>query len=88
MDAESSKSVGKPGTVLTGAASPAKAGWTKPRPQNMPSPTYAPAVIALAMVCLLWGLVTTYLISLLGLALLVVGVVNWIGGFRHEHGYP
>lgn len=68
------------------AAAPANELWTKPRPQTIPRPTYAPAVVALAIVCLLWGLLTTYLISLLGLALLAVGLVNWIGGYRHERG--
>jgi len=54
--------------------------WSKPRPQNVPAPTYAPAVVALAIVCLLWGLITTYLISLLGLVLLGIGLADWIGG--------
>jgi hypothetical protein len=60
--------------------------WTKPRPQTVPRPTYAPAVVALAIVCLLWGLLTTYLISLLGLALLAVGLTIWIGGYRRAPG--
>ena len=58
--------------------------WISPRPQRVPAPTYAPAVIALAIVCLLWGLVTTYLISLLGLVLLGIGLTDWIGGLRNE----
>jgi hypothetical protein len=62
--------------------------WTKPRPQSVPRPTFAPAVVALAVVCLLWALLTTYLLSLLGLALLTVGLVIWIGGYRHERGLP
>lgn len=59
-------------------------GWTLPRPQIVPRPTYAPAVVALSIVCLFWGLVTTYLISLLGLLLLAVGIADWIGGLRHD----
>lgn len=58
--------------------------WMKPRPQELPRPTYAPAVTALAIVCILWGAVTTYLISLVGLLLLVAGLSVWIGEFRHE----
>jgi len=60
--------------------------WSEPRPQNIPRPTYSPAVLALAIVCLLWGTVTTYLISLLGVILFVVGLAGWIGELRHEHG--
>ena len=64
---------------------PVRDHWTKPRAQVIPRPTYAPAVTAVAIVCLLWGLVTTFLISLLGLILLVIGLADWIGEFRHEH---
>ena len=59
--------------------------WSEPRPQNIPRPTYSPAVLALAIVCLLWGTVTTYLISLLGVILFVIGLAGWIGELRHEH---
>lgn len=58
--------------------------WTAPRSQVIPRATYSPAVMALAIVCLLWGLVTSYLISLLGFVLLAVGLAAWIGELRHE----
>ncbi len=59
--------------------------WQKPREQPIPRPTYAPAIVAIAVVCLLWGLVTTFLISLLGGILLFVGLADWIGELRNEH---
>jgi hypothetical protein len=62
-----------------------KESWSEPRPQNIPRPTYSPAVLALAIVCLLWGIVTTYLISLLGAILFILGLAGWIGELRHEH---
>jgi hypothetical protein len=62
-----------------------KDAWTEPRHQNIPRPTYSPAVLALAIVCLLWGMVTTYLISLLGAILFILGLAGWIGELRHEH---
>ena len=62
-----------------------KDSWSEPRPQNIPRPTYSPALLALAIVCLLWGMVTTYLISLLGAILFVLGLAGWIGELRHEH---
>lgn len=64
---------------------PSHDSWIEPRPQNIPRPTYSPAVLALAVACLLWGLVTTYLISLLGVILFAVGLAGWIGELRHEH---
>ncbi len=58
--------------------------WTPPRSQVIPRATYSPAVMALAIVCLLWGLLTSYLISLLGLVLLALSLTGWIGELRHE----
>ena len=58
--------------------------WTAPRSQIIPRATYSPAVMALAAVCLLWGLLTSYLISLLGFVLLAVSLAGWIGELRHE----
>ena len=70
------------GSERTDNASPIE--WTPPRPQVIPRPTYSPAVMALAIVCLLWGLLTSYLISLLGFVLLVLALTGWIGELRHE----
>lgn len=61
-------------------------GWTKPQGGHIPKPTYMPVVLALGLVCLLWGIVTTYLISLVGLVIFVVGIWGWIGDLRHERG--
>ncbi len=58
--------------------------WTAPRSQIIPRSTYSPAVMALAVVCLLWGLLTSYLISLLGFVLLAIALAGWIGDLRHE----
>jgi hypothetical protein len=65
-------------------SAPASVAWTAPRVQIIPRATYSPAVMALAIVCLLWGLLTSYLISLLGVVLLVVSLAGWIGELRHE----
>ncbi len=66
------------------ADSSAETAWNPPRPQVIPRDTYSPAVLALAIVCLLWGLLTSYLISLLGLVLFVLASAGWIGELRHE----
>ena len=60
-------------------------GWTRPRGGHIPRPTYLPLVLALGFTCILWGIVTTYLISLVGAALFAVGILGWIGELRHEH---
>ena len=70
------------GSEPTDSRSPAV--WTPPRSQRIPRPTYSPAVTALAIVCLLWGLLTSWLISMLGLVLLVVSLAGWIEELLHE----
>lgn len=59
--------------------------WSKPQGAHLPRPTYMPVVLALGFVCMLWGIVTTYLITLVGVALFAVAILGWIGELRHEH---
>jgi len=42
-------------------------------------------VIAFGIVFLAWGIVTTIAISVIGLALLALGLGGWIGELRHGH---
>lgn len=63
----------------------ATTGWTTPQPEKVPKPTYMPATLALGVTVLFWGLVTTYLLSLVGLALIITAMFFWIGDIRHEH---
>lgn len=58
--------------------------WHEPAPEVMPRPTYWPAVTALGVVFLLWGVVTTFIISAVGVALLVLALSGWIGELRNE----
>lgn len=50
---------------------------------HLPRPTYWPVVLAAGVVFLAWGIVTTLTISLIGLALLALGLGGWIGELRH-----
>jgi hypothetical protein len=69
-------------------ATSAPGAWSRPQGGHIPEPTYMPVVVALGVVCMLWGIVTTYLITLVGLVLFVVGIFGWIGELRHEHRHP
>lgn len=60
-------------------------GWSKPQGLHIPEPTYMPLVMALGIMCLLWGIVTTAFLSLVGAILFVVAISGWIGELRHEH---
>ncbi len=59
-------------------------GWNKPRPTTLPSPSYWPAALALGIVLVLLGIITTILISIAGLALSVFALRGWIGDVRNE----
>jgi hypothetical protein len=52
--------------------------------EPLPDPTYWPAVMALGIVFLAWGLISTLLVSGVGLLLFVLALAGWIGDLRHE----
>jgi hypothetical protein len=58
--------------------------WSTPQPARVPEPTYWPATLALGIVLLLWGVVTSVVISAVGLLVTVVALGGWIGAMRHE----
>ncbi len=60
-------------------------GWTAVPAEPLPRTTYWPAVMSLGVVFILWGIATTYLISIVGLILLILALGGWIGELRHEH---
>jgi len=62
-------------------------GWTVPHPEELPKPTFWPASLAFAVTFLLWGVVTSPIITAVGGILLVVSLAGWIGDIRHESGH-
>ena len=54
------------------------------QPDVMPTPTYMPAVVSLGISLLVWGLITSPIILIAGLAILALGVAGWIGDLTHE----
>jgi len=58
-----------------------------PKPLNIAEPTYWPLVLAVGITTFAWGWVTSWLMTLLGLILVITSVVNWIGDMRHDRGY-
>jgi len=68
------------------AAPDARPEWTSPLPDRLPRPTYAPAALAFGIVLILWGFVTTWIISLVGMALFAVALAIWIREVQHADG--
>jgi hypothetical protein len=72
-----------------GAASPGlRPGWNRPRPEKLAEPTVWPAALALAITLMLWGFVSSLIITGVGLGLLVTALAGWIGDIRHERKQP
>ena len=61
-----------------------RADWNLPRPQKMPEPSVWPAALALGIALLLWGLVTSLIITGTGLVLFFTALAGWIRDIRHE----
>ena len=56
----------------------------KAKPEVLPKPTYWPFFLALGLMFLGWGLLTTWIISVAGFIVFVVSLVGWINIMRHE----
>jgi hypothetical protein len=67
-------------------------GWHKPLPEKLPEPGYWPAIMALGITFMFWGLAvgfnevvsTIIIIYGIGLILFIVSLVGWIGDLRYE----
>lgn len=59
-------------------------GWTVPQPAELPEPSIWPAALSLAIMFIVWGLVSSLIISGIGLVLFAVSMIGWIREIRHE----
>jgi hypothetical protein len=59
-------------------------GWSEPKPDVTPRPTFWPAATALGVMLFGWGVLTSFIIFLIGAAVLAVSITGWIGEIRHE----
>lgn len=60
-----------------------KAGWNYPRPEHLPRPTYWPLALAFGIVLIMFGIVTTFAISGVGILIFAIALAGWIGELRH-----
>ncbi len=61
-------------------------GWLPPMPREaLPEPTYWPITLALGLMFLLWGIVTSTIFSAVGLVVTVVAVRGWVHDIRMDH---
>jgi hypothetical protein len=53
-------------------------------PKDLPRPTFWPISLALGITFLLWGFISSIIISFVGLAVMAVSLAGWLGEFRDE----
>jgi hypothetical protein len=63
---------------------PLPPGWSKPLPEQMPRPSYWPAMLAFAMNLALIGPVTNMWLTLVGVVLFGFALAGWIREMAHE----
>jgi hypothetical protein len=64
--------------------SPERAGFIPLHPEALPRPTFWPATLAFSVTFLLWGIVSSPLITGVGGLLFLLSLAGWIGDIRHE----
>ena len=64
---------------------PVPRGWQRLPETPVPRPTYGPAGVAMGAAFLFWGLITTWVVLLVGVALFTAALAGWITELRHEY---
>jgi hypothetical protein len=63
---------------------PAPTGWTVFPAETLPAPTASPLLFAFGVTLLAWGVVSSFVVSLVGVAVVVVSLLHWIGEISHD----
>jgi hypothetical protein len=59
-------------------------GWSRPKPDKSPEPTYWPAVAALGVMFFAWGIIANFWVLFFGAILFIIAIAGWIGDLLHE----
>jgi hypothetical protein len=59
-------------------------GWSEPKPDRLPVPTYAPAIMAFGIVIFAMGLATVWYVCLVGSLVFAVAAWRWTGELQGE----
>lgn len=79
-----SQRTGSTDAPAAGAPGP-REGWSAAKPETLPRRrTVSPAAAALGIVLIFFGVVTAWLVSLVGVGLLAVAVGIWIAEIRYD----
>ncbi|HEY8965381.1 MAG TPA: hypothetical protein VIM58_02990 [Candidatus Methylacidiphilales bacterium] len=59
-------------------------GWSKPKPEIIPPPTFAPVFFSSGIVFFAWGPLTSWILSAVGLGLIGLSLRIWLGELRQD----
>jgi hypothetical protein len=62
----------------------ARQNWEPLPAEHLPRPTYFPAGLAMGIAFLFWGLITSLVTFVVGLALFIASLAGWITEIRYE----
>jgi hypothetical protein len=60
-------------------------GWSPLPEETLPRPTYFPAGLAMGVAFMFWGLISSWVVFLVGLALFGAALAGWITEIRYGH---
>jgi hypothetical protein len=60
-------------------------GWQVLPTAPLPHPTYFPAGLAMGVAFLFWGLITIWVVWLVGVVLFIAALAGWITEIRHGY---
>jgi hypothetical protein len=58
--------------------------WDQLPAEHLPRPTYFPAGLAMGIAFFFWGLITSWVIIVVGLTLFAASLAGWITEIRYE----
>ena len=58
--------------------------FVKAKPEILPKPTYMPFVLAISVLFLAWGLLSTWIISVAGAVGIFISIYGWIKAMLYE----
>lgn len=58
--------------------------WSKPLPEIIPPPTYSPSFMAAGVVFLVWGFLTHWVVTLVGIGFILASLITWLKSIRQD----
>ncbi len=51
-------------------------------PQEIPAPSFWPFILAFGVMFLFWGIITSFIVSLVGVIIMIISIAGWISELR------